>query len=141
MVDVCDYLMDLFEQNTAELGLAALYYGDQQKIPLTPALCLEPDEKPRELKGAQRMTRVSFRIHMILYYSHVGSIQDNRRQADKLADAIETLVHTKPTLDGLVIHGMCTDTVSGYVTKDRSMIRASRVTYEALSQKLLPGSG
>lgn len=137
---VCDYMYDLIDKNASALGIEALYYGDQDKLPATPAVCIEPDEKPRELKGAQRMTLVRFRVYVLIYYGVIGTPQDNRRNADELAESIETLIHSKPRFDGLLIHGMCTSIESGYVTRDRSLLRASRILFEGESQQLLPGT-
>lgn len=140
LIDICDYIYNLIDADRTQLGIEGLYYGDQDRLPVTPAVCIEPDEKPRELKGAQRMTRVRFRVYVLIYYGIVGSPQDNRRSADTLAEGVETLIHSKPKLDGLVIHGMCTTIESGYVMRDRSVLRASRILYEAESQQLLPGT-
>src|SRR4051812_41667019 len=132
---VCEYIFNMLEINKGRLGLEAVYYGDQNKIPVTPAACVEPDEKPREYKGAQRMTRVSLHLYVLVYHSKVQSPQQNRRDADIMAESIETLIHADATLGGLVIDGMCTAVSSGYANRGGTMMRASRIAYEAHSQE------
>jgi hypothetical protein len=141
LVVISDYLFNLLDVNKEDLGLEAVFYGDQEKFPVTPAACIEPDEKPRELKSAQRMTRVEFNVYVLLYYGKIESPQTNRRDSDILAERVEALIHSKRSLDGLVIHGMITSLTSGYVVRDGSLLRASRLTYNAQSQELLPQTG
>lgn len=141
LVAVCDYLYDLISRYKSEYGIFEVYYGDQERLPGSPIVCVESDAKPRELKGAQRQTRVDFRVYILVYVIRIDqSIQTSRREADTLTEQIETLIHQKPTLDGLVIHGMCTGIESGYVDRNGTKVRASRLTYEAQSQKILPGT-
>ena len=140
MVVVCDYLLDLIKLNQSVLGLEAVYYGDQTRIPVTPALCLEPDEKPRALKSAQRMVEVNFTVYLLVYHSPVSNVERTRRECDLLARDVEKLIDTKKSLDGLVIHGFVNNISSGYVDRG-GLMRASRLTYEAKSQELLPSTG
>jgi hypothetical protein len=137
---VCQYLFELLEANKDILQLEDVFYGDQDKLPRTPAACVEPGEKDRELKGAQRMTRVTFRIYVLIYHSAVTSPQSNRRSADRTAEAIEGLIHSDPRMGGLVIHGFCTNVSSGYANRTGTLVRASRITFEAQSQELLPSN-
>lgn len=140
LVDVCEYLFTLLDTNKESLGLMAVYYGDQDRLPMTPVACIEPDTKNRDLKGAQRMTAVTLRAYVLVYHSAITSPQQNRRDADQMAEDIETLIHSKRSLDGLLIHGMVTAIESGYVTRERTLVRSSRLTYEGLSQQLLPST-
>lgn len=137
VVDICDYLLNLLADNQASLGIEGLAYGDVERLPVTPYVCVEPEDKTRTLKNAQRMTNLNFTIFIIVYFGPVASVQANRRGADILAESIEDLVHSKKSLDGLVTHGMITNIASGYANRDRTLIRASRMTYEGISQELL----
>jgi hypothetical protein len=141
LVDICDYLFNLLDTNRSLLGLEGVYYGDQELLPATPTACVDPGEKPRGLKGAQRMSRVEFRVYILVYHSKVQATSVNRRDADIMAEAIETLIHTKRSLDGLVIDGMITNVSSGYMARGNTFICSSRLTYEAQSQQLLPHTG
>ena len=60
LIDFCEYIETLLSDNADALGIEAVYYGDQDRLPVTPAVCVEPDNKARNLKGAQRLTRIDF---------------------------------------------------------------------------------
>jgi len=140
LVEVCDYQFDKMVENKANLVLADVFYGDQNLIPVTPVVCIEPQIKTNTLdeSAAARKISIEFRLFFLVYFAFIQSPQDNRRGADALAEAIETIVHTDRTLGGLVIHGYCTDVESGYTTKSNSLIRSNRITYVAKSQIILP---
>ena len=141
LVTICDYIFEKLEANQANLGVAQVYYGDQEKFPETPSVCVEPDERPRELKSAQRMTKVTFRIYILVYHGTISSPQANRRDADLLAENIEALIHEDPQFGGLLIHSLCTNIESGYANRgERTLVRTSRITFEGLSQQLLPST-
>jgi hypothetical protein len=140
---VCDALVSLLETNAEDLGIpvGGVFYGDQSKIPVSPAVCVEPDSKTSELYGAGRMTEVNFRVNILVYHSEIRNIESNRRDADLLAESIATLTHKDPTFGGLVIHCFTSEIQSGYATKDRSVIRTTRLTWTARSQERLPNQG
>jgi hypothetical protein len=103
-------------------------------------VCVEPDHKTNQLKGAPRRIRIDIRNFLLVYFAYVGSPQDNRHAADELAESIETLLHKDATLGGLVIDSMVDDVESGYVTKSGSLVRGSRITFSAQSQGMLPSN-
>jgi hypothetical protein len=139
LAQVSEALFTKFETNKASLGIEAVYYGDQNRLPVTPALCVEPDAKQNTLKSALRVIAIEFKVYILIYHSSVTSPQDNRRAADALAEATETLIHADRTLGGLVTHCMVDEVASGYVTKNNSLMRASRLSFSAISQNQLPG--
>ena len=137
-------LQGIAEANQAELGLADVWYGDQQQIPRTPTLCVVPDGKRRELQGSPRRVENTLRCYLLLYHSKIQDIQKNNEEVDQLAESLEKLVHADPTLGGLVIHSLVTDIDAGEVTRlvdtRRTMYRAARLTVEGISKTALPMS-
>lgn len=140
LVEVCDYMLDKMLDNKANLGLADAFFGDQNTIPTTPIVCIEPQMKTNILNesAAARKIDIEFRLFFLVYHSLIASPQENRRGADALAEAIETVVHSDRALGGLVIHGYCTDVESGYTTKGSTLVRSNRISYFAKSQSILP---
>lgn len=135
---VSQALVTKLRDNQAGLGLNAVYYGDQDKLPTSPIACVEPDTKNNTLKSAQRMILVDFSAYILIYHSGVVSPQVNRSESDEMAEAVETLVHADRTLGDLLIHCMITEVASGYANKAGSLVRASRLTFNGQSQALLP---
>jgi hypothetical protein len=138
LVTVSKYIETMLSSNAVALNLEDVFYGDQQRIPRTPAACVESGEKRRALKGAPRMTLVDITTYVIVYHYKLKSVQEIREDNDLLAEAIETLVHSDCKLGGYVIDSMVTSVESGYQMKGNSLFRASRLTIEARSQVLLP---
>lgn len=146
VVIVSQYLVDKLNDNKANLGLQAVYYGDQTKIPYTPTVCIEPVEKNNELRqgGMARYIDMEFMINIILYHSSIQSEQSNRKEADLFAEAIESVIHADRALgsvaagNNLVTHGYITKLESGYATKQGTLMRSARMTYAAISQNVLP---
>lgn len=137
---------NLLEGNKSALGLQVVYFGDQARIPITPAACVEPGGKRRVLNGLPRRTEVTMQCYVIIYHYNLKSPQDIREDVDDQAELIEAFLHMDAQLRDVsqvprVIDSMITDIDSGYSTKSRnSLFRASRLTFEARSQVLLPSS-
>jgi hypothetical protein len=132
-----DYVYNVLVSNKTALGLEAIHYGDQERIPVTPTACVETDTKDKRLKGAQRRFEVDLSLYVILYHNQVQSPQENRRDVDTLAEAVETVLDNLITCGGLVIHSAVTRVESGYVRKD-TLLRSTRLRFEALSQAVIP---
>lgn len=143
---VCQYLFDLIVTNKGTLGLPIetdvvnVFYGDQDTIQYVPAICIEPDNKHRDYNGVPRRTQVDFRVGILVYVGQTTDPQGNRKAADQLAEALETLIHANPQFGGLVIDSLVTDIDSGYQKKGNTVLRAARLTVTARSQILLPPS-
>jgi hypothetical protein len=140
LVTVSDAIVAKLEEHLEELGLNDVFFGDQDLIPRSPAVCVEPGDKVRDLQGATRRTENVFTIYLLVYHSEVRSPQSNRRDADSLAEAIETLLHGDATLGGLVRHCYVIKIESGYSRKSNALMRSSRITFEARNMTMLPSS-
>jgi hypothetical protein len=139
-VDMAKYLETLIRNNAINLGIADVYYGDQNQIPRTPSVAIEPGGKIRELNGAPRRTRVTLTNYVIVYHNPMKPMAVIRQEDDERAEAIEALIHANAQLSGLVIDSMVTSIESGYLMRERTMFRSSRLTVEAHSQEMLPYS-
>lgn len=140
IVTLCQYIVDKLTDNAEALGLVDIYYGDQERIATSPAACVEPGPKNRDLQGANRRTENTITIYVIVYHSEIRSPQSNRKDADALAEAIEAVLHLDPTLGGYVRHSYVTNISPGYVNKINGPMRASRLTFEASNITMLPPS-
>jgi hypothetical protein len=138
MAAAAQYWFDKFDANKLGLGIGVVYYGDQERLASTPALCVEPDMKTNELKGATRRIATEIRLYFIIYHAKIQSPQANRREADLLAEAVETFLHDDPRMNETVIHSMVTRIESGYVYKENTLVRATRIAFEATTQAQLP---
>jgi hypothetical protein len=132
------YVMGVLTANKTTLGLFDVFYGDQNLLPGSPVVCVEPDTKATELKNATRGVDVYFRTYVLVYVSFVASPEDNRKAADQLAEAIETLLNADAQCGGLVIHSMVEELTSGYATKSGTIVRASRILFTGRSVSRLP---
>lgn len=133
------YLQELIEANKTGLALGdKVYYGDQEKIPFTPTVCVEAGDKRRELNGAPRRVMTPMISYILVYASKVGETGENRLTADRLSEQIETLIHANRTLDGRVIHSLVTAIEFGYLMRGNSLFRTSRLTVEGRQQVQLP---
>jgi hypothetical protein len=130
----------LLEENKVALGLVDVWYGDQDKIPRQPAACVEAGSKGRTLNGAPRRTEVTMEVFVIIYHERVTDSEENQRKSELLSEAVESLLHQNQDLDGLVIHSMVTSNEPGYVVRGGAQVKASRLTFQCTSQKMLPFS-
>lgn len=134
------YGVDLVTGQKVPLRISDVYYGDQTKIPRTPTVCVDAGGKRRELNGAPRRTLVVIEFYVFVYHYKVGSTSTNQKEADQLAEQLETLFHADAQMGGLAIDSLVTSIDSGYAERSRELFRSSRLTIEARQQEQLPSS-
>lgn len=115
-----------------------VFYGDQKQIPRTPAITVATSQKTRELAGAPRRIENVFEVFINVYFSNVRSIAVNHEDADKLAEEVEAKVHEDIIFGGLVINSMVVLNEAGFLNRDNSQFRGSRLIVRALSKTFLP---
>lgn len=112
-----------------------VFYGDQERIARSPTICVEPSNKNVGLTGMTQMAENDFTVFVFVY---VGGpeVQLARAQCDQIGEAAETLLNLdlqlkngNPGVDGLVIHGYCTNFESGYSFKP-GLMRSVRITWQ-----------
>lgn len=123
-------IYDLLVANAASLGLVGptltnVWYGDQLNLPETPAVCVEPGTKTRELRGVPDMTENGLDIHLFLYHTAVGGEQQvSRRDCIEFAEAIERFLNvnhlnmTNSIGEQIIIHGFVRSLDAGYQYKN-----------------------
>lgn len=137
---VAEFLETLLETNKVALGLADVWYGDQNRIPRTPAACIDPGEKRRTLNGAPRRTQVDMIVYILVYHNPVTSVETIAKTTDGLTESIEEKIHLDATMGGLLIDSMVSTVEYGYQTRNNTLYRVSRLTVEGRSQVQLPSS-
>lgn len=140
MVDVAFKIYTKLTDNRNDLGLKAVYYGDQERIAGTPVACVEPTSKSNNLNTSALARKLDPTIEtsILIYHSVVQSTQATRLEADQFGEAVETYLNTLRDLDGLVIHAYVSVMESGYLTKGNTVMRACRLTHTAKTQGYLP---
>ena len=135
LYQVADAVKDLLEANKIPLGLEEVYFGDQNRIPRHPTVCIEPTSQRNEIAGVATPMRLmrTHTVTAILYHSKFVDTQTQRRDCDAMAAAIEELIHANVTLGGLVIHAYVSGIDSGYSRKD-GIIRAAGITVTAITK-------
>lgn len=114
-----------------------VYYGDQEKFPRSPSVCVDPGNRQRVLQGVSFRTDNNFSLYILVYHARIQDNQLTRKEAQQLSEQIETLLHQDPTLGGNVVHSFCSLNESGYVYRAATMYRTNRITFEPYSKTRL----
>lgn len=115
-------------------------YGDQDKLPRMITACVEPNVKSTELRNAFRGVRRTLEVFVLVYFGSLNqSGQINRLDADKIAEEIEAELNKNPQGDGSLVHCMVSEIASGYSSKDGTIVKSSRITFQGDSTDQLPG--
>lgn len=139
-VEICEYWKKKLEIAKEDLGIVDVFYGDQERIPKSPTICIEPDVKRAPIRNAGRQTMPEWTIYFMCYHSEIQAQSSNRRDSDTLAERLEDLLNSDPQMGGLVIHCWVSEVQSGYARKTNALMRSSRITFSANSRHQLPMS-
>lgn len=135
--EVATYIKDKIEVS----GLAdSVYYGDQDRVDGGNTICVEPDTKVNDLtnSSAARGINIEFVIQILVYTAKLQSVVSQRLENDRVAEAVEDLIHADKNFGGMLIHGYITTIASGYSRKTDTIVRTSRIEYHGISQNRLP---
>jgi len=133
------------EAEKGALGIRAVLDGDRQLIGETPTVAVIQDLKQREIYSTGMMTKVDFKIVLMIYHQRVQEVGKQEREAVELAESIEAWMHlqnnrrliTADEPDGLIIYGQVTRMEPGYANRDDSILRTVRLTWEGQSRHAL----
>lgn len=139
--EVTTAVYNVLQLNKATLGLAEVYYGRQEIIPEFPSVWVQagPIERQLESPGQTHKWAIGFTVNIVLTHGKIQSSQENAREEEQLAEAIEAVMHEDLKLGGRVIFGMVTKREPGQVpqgeTTQRYFVRAHLLTWEADSRQ------
>jgi hypothetical protein len=132
-------------QDKLELNMSALpgnvqdvWLGDQDRLPRTPCLTVEPGNKVREYNGAPRRFSVSQDTYVVCYVECVQSAKDNVELLMQVSEGVEEVLHSDAQLDGLVVSSFVVQTEMGFADRGGTKLRAARLTFRTTSQVMLP---
>jgi hypothetical protein len=146
MDTVAQYVVDKLKTNYAaltsmvdgEVGSSDdVYYGDQELMPRTPSICVDPGTEQRTLQGVSFRTDNNFVVYIYVYHAKIQDNQLTRKEVQQVSEAIATLLHQDPQLGGLVIHSYVALNESGYTYRGKTMYRTNRLTFEPYSKTRL----
>src|SRR5436309_1462962 len=97
MWDWIDYWQLVFQLHADALGIEEemIFYGDQDRIPGYPTICLEPDVRNFSEPSSTylgRKTTLELNFFIFVYHGEVRDPIANRRDADKLATSCKNIV-------------------------------------------------
>lgn len=146
--EVATALKDFIDAHKVELGIKAVYYGDQSTFPTTPCVCVEPATKIRELTGMPLQTTNTMTISIIVYHTSLQGTEVIQEECDVITENLEDLINTETMdatnlglpgtrLNGRITHGMITRSENGYRILANKLMRANRLVWEGMSKTRL----
>jgi hypothetical protein len=125
--------------NMVALGLQAVYYGDQNKLPLTPVAVVEPGPKTRTLSGSPYRTTLDLTVYVLIYNQMLEDKQTMYEATDALAEAVDAHLNGN-TYGGIILYGFVEQLEPGYSQRGGSLLRVNRLTFKASSIQQLTKS-
>lgn len=146
LVAVADFLVQLVKDNSVvpdldDWPITDVFYGDQEEIARAVTVCVDPGEVLQTDLYGSRRALYTMKHYIMIYIKTVGSMAQNRRICDQVAEFLKDVVETEPTLDGLVIQSSVTEVRPGYVQRGQSILRSTRLIIESQYTKQLPQLG
>lgn len=142
---IAQRIFDKLDANKAtfDTPVQDVFKGDQDRIPRTPAVCIELGDKSRELQGAPDMTLNTYEVLILLYHNKVQDIQDTYEEVNHLAYQIEHLLHQdlqlkNGTSNPYMIQGFVTRHEPGFSNKAGTIYRSARLTWTGTNKTSLP---
>jgi hypothetical protein len=140
---VAGKIKDFLESQKDQLGVQQVFYGDQQRIPQSPVVCVEPAIVDRPLTGTSYTTTNSFTISIIVYHTSMDGIEKILRVTDEITERVADALNLESTapnfgggtqLDGKVISGHVVRLEHGYRTLNDRLMRANRLVWEGITK-------
>jgi hypothetical protein len=146
--EVAQRIYALLKANKVSLLTAdgMVLYGDQNRVPVTPTLCVEAGATTRVLAGvaAGGRTENQHICYLLLYYAKVDSNQETKLACEQTAEAIARFLDQNLTLElnsdgGIVIHGYVSNIDPGYSFKNKgeTLMYSVRLTWTGKTKTIL----
>lgn len=136
--DVAEAVLAVLDAAKVPLGIQDVWFGEQNKIPRTPAACVVADRKARELVGVPRAVTNTFAVRIDLYVMKVQDVQVSDAEVVALADNVEVVLHADLTFGGLVYSSLVVSNEQGVFNKGQTNYRSARLVLELQSRTQLP---
>jgi hypothetical protein len=127
-------IVDIITEAKESLGIIDVFYGDKALIRSVPTVCVEPSMKAIVPTNTQFTAVRVFEHFVIIYHSRVTDEEARKKETDEVAEAVEDLLNTDKTLDGLVYSGFVTEVTPGYAERGGMMV-ATRITWVGRSKE------
>lgn len=123
--------------------IKGVQYGDQDKLPESPWVCIEPATKTRDWPPTMTdMTEINLETIIYVYYTDSSKSEEERRLlSDQLAETIEEYFNVNhrqlkdEDQNDLVIYGYCINNEAGIALKGgMSMYKAARIIWRGRSK-------
>ena len=121
-----------------------IFYGDQNRIGVTPTVCVEAGTTTRSLAGVPSRTENQLVVFIIIYYAKVDSNQVTKLASEQLGEAIAKYLDQNLTLvrnndGGIVIHGFVSTIEPGYTYRNQgqNLYQTVRLTWIGKSKTML----
>lgn len=136
------------DTNFYDPPIKKVYYGDQQRIPEVPSICVEPSAKSRSWPPKPNlMTDNTLEVDILVYHSNADKLsEDVKYETDRLGETVEEFINTFVTLPDaegspLVIHGMVVIHEPGYFRRENSLFHGSRLLWRGITKTQLTQAG
>lgn len=128
--EVVQALTDKIETNKVSLGIAGVYYGEQNAVPAFPAVMVAGSPLQREIHGT-RTFMLTFTVFIYVIDAKLSIGKSARIKVDlQEARAITSLIHTDKTLGGNIIFGFISGEEPGVLaTGMGSAVVGTRLTF------------
>lgn len=144
-LEIAERWFEILDEIKEAFHIKDVWFGDQELLPRTPCIAVEPGTERRELAGIPDMTQMRIDTTFFVYHSVVGMEQQQaRRDSIKFAENIKHYLHvnhirlfSKDATRQLTIHGFCTDFDPGYSYKQRTLYNAVQMTWTSLTKTSL----
>jgi hypothetical protein len=129
--------------NTLGLVNGDVFYGDQDKLPRTPAVCVQASDTTSPLDGVPRMVRRQHETIITVFHAGYDDNQTTELESQQFADAVADFLDGNMELrdaagnDPLVIHGWVVSNAPGYMRVGDNKFRATRLTWQGVSKTQL----
>lgn len=128
-------IRDKIAANRTLLGLdydSFVAYGDHNNIPGGRAITVASGTKTRELAGVAGpggRTLNTMEVVISVYFSVVEAEETARLAVDRMAEAVENLLHQDTSMGGLIIHGFVREWTPGVIYRETSMYRVVQLHF------------
>lgn len=136
-------IKDFINLNKGNLGFQEVNYGDRDRFPLIPAVCVEPAITTRELTGANYVTDNTFTVNILVYHTSIDGVEVIQEECDDLSEALQDAINKESIHEmvaggtrfgNIIIHGHVVRLEYGYKMLGDKLMRCNRLIWQGRSK-------
>jgi len=140
---ITEEIRDVLETAHVSGDLKVVYYGDQERIPRTPAAAVMSGPRTRDFNQTGIQYEIMFDTHILVYHGLIQDLATLTKTSEELVETLEATMHLTANRklpdsgDPRIVHGYISSVEPGFAQRGKALFVVHRMTHTSRSRQVI----